>query len=113
MKAKQLAQWLTDLRSGDYEQCKKVLHIKDDGYCCLGVLARCAGYSKTKIIGTSLYPNSYASDLDCNNMLGLTKNEETKLIQMNDGEDLWEHNSQSFDQIADWIDANITPDPED
>lgn len=29
--------WVAALRSGDYEQCRSVLHVKDDGYCCLGV----------------------------------------------------------------------------
>lgn len=38
MKAKvELDQFLTDLRSGEYEQCRKILHKADDGYCCLGV----------------------------------------------------------------------------
>jgi hypothetical protein len=32
------AQWVADLRSGEYEQAKSYLASKGDGYCCLGVL---------------------------------------------------------------------------
>ena len=32
------AKWLEALRSGRYTQAKEQLHIKDDGFCCLGVL---------------------------------------------------------------------------
>lgn len=30
--------WLRALRSGKYTQCQGSLHLKDDGFCCLGVL---------------------------------------------------------------------------
>lgn len=29
--------WVAALRSGKYTQCRRRLHIKGDGYCCLGV----------------------------------------------------------------------------
>ena|ERR1700690_2797562 len=32
-----IEKWIKALRSGKYKQCKNYLHIKDDGYCCLGV----------------------------------------------------------------------------
>ncbi len=30
--------WLEALRSGKYEQCGGMLHRRDNGFCCLGVL---------------------------------------------------------------------------
>lgn len=30
--------WTEALRSNEYAQCRKMLHRKDDGFCCLGVL---------------------------------------------------------------------------
>jgi len=38
MDLKWKAKWIAALRSGDYEQCTGRLHLKDDGFCCLGVL---------------------------------------------------------------------------
>lgn len=39
MNQKVKKEWLTALRSGEYQQCTRQLHNKKDGsYCCLGVL---------------------------------------------------------------------------
>ena len=35
--------WVKALRSGKYEQCTGRLHLKGDGYCCLGVLCDIVG----------------------------------------------------------------------
>src|SRR5438067_2342849 len=34
---KNAKKWVAALRSGEYTQCTGRLHIKGDGYCCLGV----------------------------------------------------------------------------
>ena len=36
--------WVAALRSGEYEQCRKVLRNGEGGFCCLGVL--CDLYAK-------------------------------------------------------------------
>lgn len=33
------SQWTTALRSGEYDQATGYLHVKDGGFCCLGVLS--------------------------------------------------------------------------
>lgn len=38
MKAEWKQKWLDALRSSKYSQAMNVLHIKGDGFCCLGVL---------------------------------------------------------------------------
>ena len=39
MKPEIKEKWVKALRSGKYSQCRHALHIQDDGFCCLGVLA--------------------------------------------------------------------------
>ncbi len=43
--------WLEALRSGEYEQCTGNLHLKDDGFCCLGVLCDLVGGDRWKDYG--------------------------------------------------------------
>lgn len=38
MKPQLKAKWIEALESGRYEQTRGALHVKDEGYCCLGVL---------------------------------------------------------------------------
>jgi hypothetical protein len=40
------ATWLAALRSGEYQQARRVLHRPGVGYCCLGVGAQCAGVER-------------------------------------------------------------------
>ena len=46
MKPEIKKKWLRALRSGKYKQTKEMLHKKNGGYCCLGVL--CDIYAKEK-----------------------------------------------------------------
>src|SRR5688572_11113721 len=43
--------WVEALRSGKYEQGTGQLANGDGGFCCLGVLAICAGYPEAKLQG--------------------------------------------------------------
>jgi len=120
IKSKKLkAQWLKDLRSGNYKQGKKVLcskgtkNVKAE-YCCLGVL----GCSIQKIkafpiefIEYDIFDNKYMSydsqksyaDLPSNlrHKIGISPYSETQLIVMNDD------GNKSFKEIADWIEENL------
>lgn len=115
MKVSVLHKWLEWLRSGNFTQCSFCLHIKDDGYCCLGVLARSLGWDKNKLIGRvyivhpshSLHKQGLT---DCGlNMspeeAGVSDNEQCKLSVMNDS------GKYTFKQIADWAEENIATIP--
>ncbi len=106
MQAQLRTKWLAALRSGDYEQCQGQLHIKDDGYCCLGVFARCAGCSDEDIVDYLTFAVLPApkSCPDFNFYDQFPEGAVEKCIHMNDDE---EHD---FPAIADWIEADV---PED
>lgn len=46
MKADIKTEWLAALRSGKYQQGKRVLKTADDKFCCLGVLCDLSGVGK-------------------------------------------------------------------
>lgn len=81
--------WLAALRSGEYAQCRMKL-LTEEGYCCLGVAARVAGYEMNLVSG-------YAALMD----FGLTPTSIRPLVRKNDTEML------SFAQIADWVEGNL------
>ena len=109
------AKWLEALRSGNYQQGKGSLKVVlPDGppvFCCLGVLADVMGKTWTSsnyggseqvLIDTDggrftkYLPNSVESDA------GLPMSTTQKhLAMMNDAE------GKTFDQIADYIEANL------
>lgn len=53
--------WIKALESDEYEQCINVLHIQDDGYCCLGVALDVLG----------IEPQMYVEDEDLDVMCAL------------------------------------------
>jgi hypothetical protein len=108
--------WVRALRSGDYMQCRGALNYNNNYYCCLGVLCEVAGLHPHhpadpnpglvayqmpdgKIRSTTLIPGSDPADTDGN--LGLSYDDEYKLVIMNDTD------GYTFNQIADWIEENI------
>lgn len=109
------AKWVDALRSGKYAQAEGVLRSADvtPGFCCLGVLLEvsqrghwdCESYliegdcdGEIILIGEL---DSYARNV------GLTTDEECKLIQMNDGKEEWQGNRQTFEQIAAFIESAL------
>ena len=104
------AQWLAALRSGQYKQGHEFLR-QGDAYCCLGVL--CDLYDATqwrpsselynygKGAGVYIYPPDAVWE-----WAGI----DSEVAQDEVGADLARMNDErqmSFDQIADWIAANL------
>ena len=99
-------EWIKALRSGEYNQGQGRLVTKD-GYCCLGVLAKI----KNKLDEYNMFMNNpnYLVDTDIDGNItyyylpigdvsnGLDQN---TLMHMND-------NYKTFDEIADFIEANM------
>jgi hypothetical protein len=90
------AKWVAALRSGEYKQIKGNLKTSS-GYCCLGVLCEIDDieFVESNVSGDG--PN--ASVYTYLNMFVGPKNSDT-CIKMND-------NGKSFNEIADWIEANL------
>lgn len=102
MNAELKSKWVAALRSGEFKQGRERLQRKQDGetlYCCLGVLCHVAGVSlRGSGWGTELSPSQLKR-------VGLTDSDQTYLTNVNDGGGY--RDSHSFDQIADWIEANL------
>lgn len=110
------SKWLTDLRSGEYEQCKGDLKSKDGGFCCLGVLADQFKPTWRKAQGSfegtnrmvpmldgehlSKGPNSGCLNEHFLRKIGLPNDEASQLMSMNDA-------GSSFSDIATYIERNI------
>lgn len=96
--------WVTALLSGKYEQGQHYL-VKDNKYCCLGVLRDVIEPGSLKIYGiSSLSPEdkSYlqkTSYLHADHDGGLKTPDLVKLAALNDG-------GSSFKQIAEYIQNN-------
>jgi len=96
--------WTVALRSGEYKQGGGT--FKQNGcYCCLGVLCDVhpglvlEKSEKDSYWGTSLRSTAafLQEELD---LLGLSENQQARLIQMNDSRKV-------FNEIADWIEAEL------
>jgi hypothetical protein len=109
MKAKLRQAWVDALRSGKYPQTKGMLFRKEAsalypaGYCCLGVLCdvtpgvtRDGMYFEFEGIRMSSTLSNHF-----NVAVGLSAGHESKAIGLNDTSN-W-----NFNQIADWIEANV------
>lgn len=89
MDAELKAKWVKALRSGEYQQCRMTLRKSVDGntsHCCLGVL--------NEVRGVKNDPSGY---IDFPNLVG----DWQILARMNDEQ------GKSFNQIADYIEANL------
>lgn len=89
------ARWVAALRSGEYRQARGRLCLTDDqgrpAYCCLGVLARVAGFADEDMAGWGHLPDEMVAKI--------APFPQSPFINMNDREGL------SFAEIADWIEA--------
>lgn len=95
------AEWVVALSNGSYDQGRRVLR-SGDSFCCLGVL--CDLYDPTLWDGTAghytyltseaMLPMSVMEWADLDNL------DMDTLMTMND-------EGNSFDTIANWIDANL------
>jgi hypothetical protein len=94
------AKFVAALRSGKYKQGKDYMYnASSDSYCCLGVAGRVCGIDNKILDGNAFFmPND-------NGVVGtqypdVLMDRWAELAGMNDGGD-------SFDEIADWIEANL------
>lgn len=112
MKAELKQRWLNALRSGNYQQGSGYLN-RQERYCCLGVLCDVYSYKKVQATLSFCSYNGRPTNLDSIMLheVGLTEANHRRLIRMNDG--YYSNNSddeitpQSFEVIADWIEANV------
>ena len=133
LKAEVKKKWLEALRSGSYQQGKQRLRVttdNSDSFCCLGVLCditdntrwmpvfgitRYGRYKDAKGAGNSLFRTGFVpddiADQSFMDLTGAPENSrsvkliliaktQTVLSQMND-------EGKSFNDIADWIEANL------
>ncbi len=90
--------WTQALRSGEYAQAEGYLKASG-GYCCLGVLAECAGeLVGGKYRGFSGTLGSGACNPDDQAIPAETQSE---LVRLND------ESNKSFEEIATWIERNL------
>lgn len=54
--------WVAALKSGTYEQALSVLHVVDDGYCCLGVACDISGLGRWFVNVVDDDPDSEGSE---------------------------------------------------
>ncbi len=100
--------WLKSLRSGKYKQAQSTLYNQaDKTFCCLGVACDMVGHKRTllkhndSLIEGKRYSNIPRMLKDIS-----YRNKTTdKLTAMNDG--AVGRKSQSFKQIANWIERNL------
>ena len=97
--------WLTELRSGQYKQGKKLLRSLQDDYCCLGIACEIVKPESGRHCDTKNayeYENLYFSISDnMKKQTGLTLDIEYILSSLND------YDNWTFPQIADWIEENL------
>lgn len=102
--------WLEALRSGNFEQTTSKLQDEKGCNCCLGVLARVQDIKfKSSVYGQSFnfgevvdHEGDYISNY-CppDGFCGISPDVQEHLVNMNDVE------KKSFDEIADYIEANL------
>jgi hypothetical protein len=104
------ARWLSALRGDTYTQATDSLRERgpDDeslGHCCLGVLADLIDPN-----GWNEFDDWHACSADLEDSVeGLDYRTQSDLMTMNDGDEPKGIRSCTFEEIADWIEANITP----
>lgn len=104
--------WIDALRSGTYKQITGVLHKQGVGHCVFGVLCEVSG-APSRVQGSWFHENSEVPAVYytlhekewCRNLpygaFGLPEYFVKNVLSMNDTQ------NKSFNQIADWIEANL------
>lgn len=93
------SKWLVALRSGEYKQIRERLKT-DNGHCCLGVGLEIKGLASADNLINEWSFNSIQSSVDLQNALGISGEEQTKLVELNDS-------GKPFSEIADYIESNL------
>lgn len=108
------AKWVAALRSGKYQQTTGQLR-NEKGFCCLGVLLDVWGRGEWLGELYSYETGDIEGEIQCSGDLdGLAKivlsenrDEEGRLIALNDGDEKNGKASQPFPVIADYIEAKL------
>jgi hypothetical protein len=107
MRSELKARWVAALRSGEYPQGQRRL-CANSLYCCLGVLAEIENIFTGESEGAKYVQRGDGIHFSVLNpvldRLGLTYDQQNKLIHLNDGE------NKSFPEIADWIEEHVHTD---
>jgi len=96
--------WTARLRSGQYFQGRGAFRNLENEFCCLGVLCDIVNPVGWRVgIDRWYFWKDQKGEFDTTQLdaLGLSNEDQTSLIRMNDDE------RADFNQIADWIDANF------
>ena len=110
------AAWVAALRSGKYQQATEVLKNPDGHFCCLGVALDLKDSTKwatelRRELGTIGYDWGSCKASETTQALareiGLPREVCKDLTLRNDGTGNFYKRSQSFAEIADWIEANL------
>lgn len=119
MKRQLFNDWIALLRSNKYEQGDVYLRDEQERYCCLGLLCVVEGHS-WELDDWGYYRNeddeheTFAAPEDH----GLTPDQHYVCYMMNDGGmneadlakyDLTRDGPYTFPEIADWLEAHLTP----
>lgn len=89
--------WVDALRSGKFQQGKKMLHLPNGCHCVMGVAELSC---KLKNLGSDGTPKEFALNAECRAKLGLALDDHWNLTYMNDGSGV---PKKSFPEIADVI----------
>ena len=104
MKTELKSKWIEALRGGQYQQGRWTLRPQDHTYCCLGVLCDLinpAGWRHDEF-DKHAHEVSFAGDGPIAS-IGLERRDVRAVVEMND-------TGKSFDEIADYIEANVAAD---
>ena len=107
--------WIDALRSGKYVQGNGHL-CADNKYCCLGVLYEVMGgkWISDETSTVKLTKLRSATQLfDYDQELGISMEQMATLASLNDGPSNGAELPRSFNQIADYIEANIQSHPQE
>lgn len=83
------ARWIEALRSGEYRQARNAMNRDNESYCCLGVLCLVGGVPADG--GSFAYGFAWSNGVVASEYMALNDKRQ------------W-----SFDQIADYIEANVS-----
>lgn len=93
MDAKLKAKWVEALRGGNFRQAREQLCIDSRTLCCIGVGA--------VVADPEFKPNRDNYTREASIILGITDEQQEKLVSLND------EDGYSFEEIADYIEANL------
>ncbi len=120
--------WIEALRSGEYSQATEKLHDENNGgYCCLGVLCKVMGaefgpgateyddhgqmvfqeFDHVPVLNGRVLSSGDDEELKKSLCVSIGIPDQSRLVQMNDGNTEHGIKQHSFAEIADYIEENL------